>query len=69
MPQEEWADAQDILAADGQGGAVASSFGNKMNESKPHLAWARRTARRGELFGVVREGVSFVQLLGAVLHP
>ena len=69
VPQEEWADAQDILAADGQGGAVASSFGNKMNESKPHLAWAHRTVRRGELFGVVREGVSFVQLLGAVLHP
>ncbi|WP_375486482.1 HpcH/HpaI aldolase/citrate lyase family protein [uncultured Jatrophihabitans sp.] len=69
VAQEEWADVQDILASNGAGGAAASSFGNKMNESKPHTAWARRTALRAELFGVVREGVSFVELLGAVLHP
>ena len=40
-----------------------------MKESKPHGAWARRTLQRAELFGVVREGVSFVELLSAVLHP
>ncbi len=66
---EEWADAQDVLATNGAGGAAASSFGNKMNESKPHTAWAERTLLRARLFGVVREGVSFVELLGAVLHP
>ena len=69
VAQEEWADAQDILATNGAGGAAASSFGNKMNESKPHTAWAERTLLRARLFGVVREGVSFVELLGAVLHP
>ena len=69
VAQEEWADARDILATNGQGGAAASSFGNKMNESKPHTAWAERTVLRARLFGVVREGVSFVELLGAVLHP
>ena len=69
VAQEEWADARDILATERQGGATASSFGNKMNESKPHTAWAERTLLRARLFGVVREGVSFVELLGAVLHP
>ena len=69
VAQEEWADAVDIVATQGQGGAAASSFGNKMNESKPHGAWAERTLLRARLFGVVREGVSFVELLGAVLHP
>ncbi|WP_375500118.1 HpcH/HpaI aldolase/citrate lyase family protein [uncultured Jatrophihabitans sp.] len=69
VAQEEWADAKDIVATNGHGGAAASSFGNKMNESKPHTAWAERTLLRARLFGVVREGVSFVELLGAVLHP
>jgi citrate lyase beta subunit len=65
--QEEYEDACDVVATNAQGGAVASSFGNKMNESKPHTAWARRTLMRAEAFGVAREGVSFVDLLGAGL--
>jgi citrate lyase beta subunit len=69
VAQEEYADACDVLATNGQGGAAASSFGNKMNESKPHTAWARRTMLRAEAFGVAREGISFVDLLGAGLHP
>jgi citrate lyase beta subunit len=67
VPQEEYADACDVLATKGRGGAAASSFGNKMNESKPHTAWAHRTLLRAEAFGVAREGVSFVDLLGAGL--
>jgi citrate lyase beta subunit len=69
VPHEEFADACDVVATDAQGGAAASSFGNKMNESKPHTAWARRVLLRAETFGVAREGVSFVDLLGAGLHP
>jgi citrate lyase beta subunit len=68
VAHEEYADACDVLATKGQGGAAASSFGNKMNESKPHTAWARRTMLRAEAFGVAREGVSFVDLLGAGVH-
>jgi citrate lyase beta subunit len=67
VAQEEYEDACDVLATNAQGGAVASSFGNKMNESKPHTAWARRTMLRAHAFGVAREGVSFVDLLGAGL--
>ncbi|MEO9140047.1 MAG: HpcH/HpaI aldolase/citrate lyase family protein [Jatrophihabitans sp.] len=65
---EEYADAGDILATEGRGGATASTFGNKMNESKPHTAWAMRTMVRARLFGVAREQTSFVDLLGAGLH-
>jgi citrate lyase beta subunit len=68
VAHEEYADACDVLATNASGGAAASSFGNKMNESKPHTAWARRTLLRAEAFGVAREGVSFVDLLGAGLH-
>jgi citrate lyase beta subunit len=65
---EEYADACDVLATNSQGGASTSSFGNKMNESKPHTAWASRVLQRAETFGVAREGISFVDLLGAGLH-
>jgi citrate lyase beta subunit len=68
VAQEEYSDACDVLATNATGGASASSFGNKMNESKPHTTWARRTMLRAETFGVAREGVSFVDLLGAGLH-
>jgi citrate lyase beta subunit len=64
---EEYADACDVLATAAGGGATASSFRNKMNESKPHTAWARRILLRADAFGVAREGVSFVDLLGAGL--
>jgi citrate lyase beta subunit len=65
---EEHADAIDILATNRAGGAAASSYGNKMNESKPHTAWAQRTLLRARMFGVAREHVSFVDLLGAGLY-
>lgn len=68
VAHEEYADAVDVLATDGRGGAAASSYRNKMNESKPHTAWARRTLQRAHVFGVAREDVSFVDLLGAGLH-
>jgi citrate lyase beta subunit len=66
---EEYADVLDVLATNGSGGARASSAGNKMNESKPHAAWARRTLQRAEVFGVARDGVTFVDLLAAGLRP
>jgi citrate lyase beta subunit len=68
VTHEEYADACDVLATNAAGGASASSFHNKMNESKPHTAWARRTMLRADAFGVARDGVSFVDLLGAGLH-
>ncbi|GAA2701023.1 HpcH/HpaI aldolase/citrate lyase family protein [Actinoplanes palleronii] len=62
---EEYADAGDVLATRARGGVRASAYRNKMNESKPHRAWAERTLRRAELFGVAAEGVDTVELLVA----
>ncbi|MFJ9723199.1 HpcH/HpaI aldolase/citrate lyase family protein [Streptomyces sp. NPDC101209] len=66
VSHEEFSDAADILRPErGGGGVLRSSYTNKMNEVKPHRAWAERTMLRAEVFGVAREDVSFVDLLAA----
>ncbi|MFF2776457.1 HpcH/HpaI aldolase/citrate lyase family protein [Streptomyces sp. NPDC058052] len=68
VSHEEWSDAQDILRPEQDGGGVLRSvYTNKMNEVKPHRAWAERTLVRAEVFGVAREDVGFVELLTAGL--
>ncbi|GGO80467.1 HpcH/HpaI aldolase/citrate lyase family protein [Wenjunlia tyrosinilytica] len=68
VTHEEYTDALDILQVDRAGGGVLrSAYTNKMNEAKPHRAWAERTLRRAEVFGVAREDISFVELLTASL--
>jgi citrate lyase beta subunit len=70
VSHEEYCDAADILHEDRSGGGVLrSAFANKMNEVKPHRAWAERTLQRAEVFGVAREDVGFVELLAASLPP
>ncbi|PJE94386.1 ATP/GTP-binding protein [Streptomyces carminius] len=66
VSHEEFSDATDILRPErGGGGVLRSAYTNKMNEVKPHRAWAERTLLRAEVFGVAREGVGFVELLAA----
>lgn len=66
VSHEEYCDAADILRPDRDGGGVMrSAYTNKMNEVKPHRAWAERTMLRAEVFGVARETVDFVELLVA----
>ncbi|MFG2296930.1 HpcH/HpaI aldolase/citrate lyase family protein [Streptomyces sp. NPDC048603] len=66
---EEFSDAQDILRPErGGGGVMRSAYTNKMNEVKPHRAWAERTMLRAEVFGVAKEDVGFVDLLTAGLQ-
>ncbi|MHC5259932.1 HpcH/HpaI aldolase/citrate lyase family protein [Streptomyces sp. UC4497] len=68
VSHEEYSDARDILRPERDGGGVLrSAYTNKMNEVKPHRAWAERTLRRAEAFGVAREDVGFVELLTAGL--
>ncbi|MFF7810849.1 HpcH/HpaI aldolase/citrate lyase family protein [Streptomyces sp. NPDC007945] len=68
VSHEEWSDAQDILRPERDGGGVLrSAYTNKMNEVKPHRAWAERTLLRADAFGVAREDVGFVELLTAGL--
>ena len=64
VTHEEYCDAADILAVTG-GGAMASSYANKMNEAKPHRAWAERLMLRARVFGVAARDVTFVELLEA----
>ncbi|MFD7547833.1 HpcH/HpaI aldolase/citrate lyase family protein [Streptomyces sp. NPDC059816] len=68
VSHEEYSDARDILRPDREGGGVMrSAYTNKMNEVKPHRAWAERTLQRAEVFGVAGEDVGFVELLAAGL--
>ena len=64
VTHEEYCDASDILGWNG-GGAMASVYANKMNEAKPHRAWAERLMLRAQVFGVAAENVTFVELLEA----
>jgi citrate lyase beta subunit len=66
VSHEEFSDAQDILRPErGGGGVLRSAYTNKMNEVKPHRAWAERTLQRAEVFGVTHEDIGFVELLAA----
>ncbi|WP_435252685.1 HpcH/HpaI aldolase/citrate lyase family protein [Streptomyces tendae] len=68
VTHEEFSDAQDILRPERCGGGVMrSAYTNKMNEVKPHRAWAERTLLRAEIFGVANEDIGFVELLAAGL--
>ncbi|WP_043264183.1 HpcH/HpaI aldolase/citrate lyase family protein [Streptomyces sp. CT34] len=70
VSHEEFSDATDILRPErDDGGVLRSAYTNKMNEVKPHRAWAERTLLRAEAFGVAREDVGFVELLTASLPP
>jgi citrate lyase beta subunit len=59
---EEYSDACTTLTL-ADGGVTASAFANKMVESKPHARWATHVLRRAEVFGVLHEDRSFVDLL------
>ncbi|MGY1815360.1 HpcH/HpaI aldolase/citrate lyase family protein [Blastococcus sp. SYSU D00820] len=66
VTHEEYRDALDVLGRT-DGGAAASAYRNKMNEAKPHAAWATRVVGRARAFGVARPTTSFVDLLSAGL--
>lgn len=68
VTHEEYTDAMDVVGTLGGGGVSASSYRNKMNEGKPHAAWAARTMLRAKAFGVSNVDTSFVDLLGAGVH-
>jgi citrate lyase beta subunit len=70
VTHEEYMDACDILAESmAAGGVRASSYRNKMNEARPHRAWAERMLRRARAFGVAAEDIGFVDLIAAGIDP
>lgn len=64
VSHEDYLDALAITAPTG-GGATASPYSNKMNEHKPHRAWAERTLLKADAFGVAAPEINFVDLLEA----
>lgn len=67
VSHEEYVDALEIAGKNG-GGASASPYGNKMNEMKPHQAWAGQTLLRAAAFGVAAENITYVDLLEASMN-
>ncbi|NRD80492.1 HpcH/HpaI aldolase/citrate lyase family protein [Bacillus sp. BRMEA1] len=61
---EEYIDASNIVkAATGDYGAVKSEFSNKMNEIKPHYFWARKIMLKSQLYGVLHEEFTNIDLI------
>ena len=66
VTHEEYHDALDILGHTA-GGVSASGYRNTMNESGPHRSWAAQTVLRARVFGVTQKGITFVDLLTALV--
>jgi citrate lyase beta subunit len=64
VTHEEYVDACTVLDGDA-GGVRRSGYGNKMNELRPHRAWAETVQRRAAVFGVLAAGATFVDVLAA----
>lgn len=63
---EEYMDAMSILnETDGQLGVKKSPFANKMNEIKPHYYWAQKIKLKSNIYGVLHEPYTFIDLLKA----
>lgn len=65
VTHEEYHDALDIVGS--EAGVQASGYRNKMNETKPHRMWANQMLLRAKVFGVTNKGVTFVDLLTALV--
>lgn len=61
---EEFADARNIIAeANGSVGVMKSQFANKMNEVKPHYYWAQKVLLKSQIYGVLHEQYTYLDLL------
>ncbi|MCQ6277827.1 HpcH/HpaI aldolase/citrate lyase family protein [Bacillus sp. EB600] len=61
---EEYLDALAINeSATGEFGVRRSHFFNKMNEVKPHFYWAQRILLKSEIYGVLNEGYTNIDLI------
>jgi citrate lyase beta subunit len=61
---EEYLDAQSIAGqAGGKIGVMKSDYQNKMNEIKPHLYWAKKILLKSEVYGVLQDEITYIDLL------
>ena len=61
---EEYVDAVHVIeSATGEYGVRKSYFANKMNEIKPHFYWAQRVLLKSQLYGVLNEEYTNIDLI------
>lgn len=61
---EEYIDACSILDQNsGNLGVMKSSFSNKMNEIKPHYYWAKKILLKSQIYGVLHDEFTYLDLL------
>ncbi|SDL91982.1 HpcH/HpaI aldolase/citrate lyase family protein [Bacillus sp. OK048] len=61
---EEYIDACTIVESENsENGVKKSNFSNKMNEIKPHLFWAKKIILKSQLYGVLHEGYTNIDLI------
>ncbi|MEH6987316.1 HpcH/HpaI aldolase/citrate lyase family protein [Cytobacillus firmus] len=61
---EEYLDALSIAdQAGGKIGVMKSDYQNKMNEIKPHLFWAKKILLKSEVYGVLQDEITYIDLL------
>lgn len=61
VTEEEYKDAEMIMKNEGKG-VLKSISGNKMNEMKPHLYWAKKTLQKAKIYGVLKDGKNYNSL-------
>ena len=59
--EEEYNDALQVLST--SGGVVKSAHGDKMNEIGPHRRWAEKIVKRANVYGVVKNEDSVINLV------
>lgn len=61
---EQYIDACNIVnAATGDLGVMKSDFSNKMNEIKPHYYWARKVILKSQLYGVLNDEFTNIDII------
>ncbi|PFO02496.1 citrate lyase subunit beta [Bacillus sp. AFS076308] len=61
---EEFIDASNIVKAfDENNGVMKSEFANKMNEVKPHYFWAKKILLKSQVYGVLHEEFTSIDLI------
>lgn len=61
---EEYTDARNILEeSKDHNGVRKSMFANKMNEIKPHYYWAQKILQKSQVYGVLHDGLTNIDLL------
>ena len=64
VTHEMYSDALRIVSENnGDAGVCSSEYNNKMNEIKPHLAWANKILKRADIYGVYNRNKSYIDLL------